>query len=73
VHAHFFVIGKGLVDSCNVDNEYNENNGDKNKSYVEQDKLLVRNTELPSAVRIFRNNLDSVKFTTHDFTVSGFP
>ena len=73
VHTHFFVIHKSFVDFYDVGNEQNEDYGDNNKPDIEQNKLLARNAVLLSAVRIFRNNLDSVILTTHDFTVSGFP
>ena len=71
--THFFVTCKCLVDFCNVENEYNENNADDDKTDVEQDKLLARNTVLFYAVRIFRNNLYSVILATHNFTINGFP
>jgi len=73
MHAHFFIVRKGSVDFCDMKYEQSENNGDNGKSDVEKLELLTRNAELPCAFRIFRNDLDSVKLTTHNFTINGFP
>ena len=73
VDTHFFIVHESLVDLDDVDNEKYEDNGEQDKPDVEQHELLARNAVLLRALRIFRNNLDGVIFTTHVITVSGFP
>ena len=73
MHTHFLVTDKGLVDPCNVDNEQNEDDSDQDKPDMEQVKLLARYAVLPCTGRVFRNNLDSVELTTHNFTINGCP
>jgi hypothetical protein len=73
VYAHLFVRDECLVDLCNVDYEQNKNNSDQDKPDMEQVKLLARYAVLPCTGRVFRNNLDSVELTTHNFTINGCP
>jgi hypothetical protein len=73
VDTHFFIVHESLVDLDDVDNEKYEDNGEQDKPDMEQHELLARYAVLLRALRIFRNNLDGVIFTTHVITVSGFP